>query len=56
MDVFTAMGVRANFARICVQVDLDRPLPPYIWMGKWKNMVQYEGFTSICFECGRVGH
>lgn len=56
MNDFAAMGARANFALLCVQVDFEKALSGFIWIGDWKQAVQYEGFKSICFECGKIGH
>lgn len=56
MDDFTVMEARANFARLCIQVDFEKALSAFIWIGNWKQAVQYKGFTSIYFECGKIGH
>lgn len=56
LDNFTAAGTRANFARMCVQVNLDHPLLGAIWIGDWKQKIQYEGVHTLCFNCGMVGH
>lgn len=52
----TALGMRSQFARICVQIDLEIPIPPYIWIGKWKQSIQIEGIDKLCFNCGIIGH
>ena len=56
IDAYTASNVRGRFARICVQVNLDKPLIYFIQIGKMVQKVQYEGLSSLCFECGRMGH
>lgn len=56
LDNLTALGLRTNFARICIQVDFTKPLPSFIWIGGWKQQIQYEGVGSLCFNCDKVGH
>ncbi|CAH9127233.1 unnamed protein product [Cuscuta epithymum] len=49
----TTMSVsRGRFARAAVEVDLLKPLVPYVWVGKRKQAVEYEGLHIICFGCG----
>lgn len=56
VDAHTAANSRASFARICVQVDLKRPLVTKLKISKHRQRVQYEGITALCFGCGRIGH
>ena len=56
IDANTANGVRGRFARLCVQVNLDKPLPKSIFLGRLKQSIMYEGIGTLCFECGRIGH
>nr|POF19473.1 uncharacterized protein CFP56_61118 [Quercus suber] len=56
IDANTANGVRGRFARLCVQVNLDKPLEKTIYLGKLKQVIQYEGIGTLCFACGRIGH
>ena len=56
IDANTANGARGRFARLCVQVNLDKPLVKSIFLGRLKQSIQYEGIGSLCFECGRIGH
>nr|POF03716.1 uncharacterized protein CFP56_06636 [Quercus suber] len=56
IDANTANGIRGRFARLCVQVNLDKPLEKSIYLGKLKQVIQYEGIGTLCFECGRIGH
>ena len=56
IDANTANGVRGRFARICVQVNLDKPLIRKLYLGKIEQFVQYEGINTLCFLCGRIGH
>lgn len=44
------------FARIYIQLDLDKPLVKTIRIGKIKLAVVYEGIGLLCFHCGKFGH
>ncbi|WOL20225.1 hypothetical protein Cni_G29029 [Canna indica] len=59
-DDFTAVGTRAKFARICVLLDIKKPIQQGIWIeskeGKFFQSVAYENLSNICFKCGKVGH
>lgn len=56
IDVQTENNVKGRFARLCVQVDLSKPLTAWVKVGKHRQQVAYEGVSSICFHCGVVGH
>uniref|UniRef100_A0A2N9J7P9 CCHC-type domain-containing protein n=1 Tax=Fagus sylvatica TaxID=28930 RepID=A0A2N9J7P9_FAGSY len=56
VDFNTAAGTRGRFARICVQIDLDKPLARTVRVGKTRLAVIYEGIGLLCFHCGRIGH
>ena len=43
VDSHTAMETRDRYARICVQVDVDKPLPTTVLIGKCKQTICYEG-------------
>jgi len=56
VDTFTASETRGRFARLCVQVDVEKPLAIAIMIGRLEQQICYEGIQKICFECGRLGH
>jgi hypothetical protein len=56
VDFNTASGTRGRFARLCIQLDLDKPLIKTIRVGKVRQAVIYEGIGLLCFHCGRIGH
>lgn len=56
IDRNTMNSVRGNFARICVEVDLDKPLKPAVEVASRRCKVEYEAINLICFKCGRIGH
>ncbi|KAL0012016.1 hypothetical protein SO802_007124 [Lithocarpus litseifolius] len=49
-------GERGRFARLCIQINIDKPLIKCVKIGKMAQTVQYEGLNSLCFACGRIGH
>ena len=56
IDSYTASGSRASYARLCVQIDLSKPLTNMIIVGRLRQKVLYEGISLLCFCCGRLGH
>ena len=56
VDTHTTSESRGRFARICVQVDVEKPLVTAILIGKGEQPVCYKGIHKLCFECGRIGH
>ena len=43
VDTHTAFEARGRFARMCVQVDVTKPLVTAILIGKVEQPVYYEG-------------
>lgn len=56
IDSHTALESRGRYARLCVQVDINRPLVNTLLIGNFRQAVIYEGISRLCFSCGRVGH
>ena len=56
IDSFTASETRGGYARLCVQINLDKPLITSIRIGRLVQRVMYEGVSLLCFNCGRLGH
>lgn len=56
IDSFTASESRGGYARLSVQIDLEKPLINSIRVGRLVQRVLYEGISSLCFCCGRIGH
>lgn len=54
--VNTSLVTRGHFARVCVEVDLTKPLIAQFWLDGCWHAVEYEGFHVICFSCGKYGH
>lgn len=47
---------RGRFARLCVEIDLQKKLIPRVICASALFNVEYEGLGLICFGCGRYGH
>lgn len=43
-------------ARICVQLEMDKPLWHHVTIGRFTQAIQYENVPNLCFACGRIGH
>ena len=56
VDYNTAVGFRGRFARICIQINLEKPLIRMLRLGKIRQAVVYEGINALCFTCGIIGH
>ncbi|KAI9112722.1 hypothetical protein K1719_016225 [Acacia pycnantha] len=56
IDRSTSIYDKGGFARICVEIDLKKPLlPSYLVFGEERSIV-YEGLHQVCFKCGQYGH
>ncbi|CAN1129589.1 hypothetical protein LINPERHAP2_LOCUS5306 [Linum perenne] len=56
LDLATAEGSRARYARVYVEVDLSRPLLGKYMIEDKVFLVEYESLDNICFACGLYGH
>ncbi|KAL5865791.1 hypothetical protein ACOSQ3_003305 [Xanthoceras sorbifolium] len=57
VDLITESQARGRFAKICVEVDVTKPLRGSLNIDGRKVMVEYESMRGlICFNCGRIGH
>ncbi|CAL2278991.1 unnamed protein product [Prunus armeniaca] len=56
IDSLTTAQNRGKFARLCVELDLTKPLDAFVQINQnWYN-IEYEGLPDICYLCGRYGH
>ncbi|CAN0917281.1 hypothetical protein LINGRAHAP2_LOCUS30196 [Linum grandiflorum] len=55
VDRATKEGARAKYARVCVEIDLTKPLLPKYKVDGTKYLVVYEGLTNLCTNCGKYG-
>lgn len=56
VNLNTTSEVRGRFTRICIQVNLDKPLITSILLKGVVQEVLYEDINTLCFSCGWVGH
>ncbi|XP_028067156.1 uncharacterized protein LOC114269963 [Camellia sinensis] len=56
IDLTTSMATRGKFARVRIEMDLNKPLCPKFLLGKKSYSIEYESIHSFCFHCGRVDH
>ncbi|CAN1181162.1 hypothetical protein LINPERHAP2_LOCUS35206, partial [Linum perenne] len=49
-------GNWGNFVRICVKVDLSKPLLSKYRLRRRVRRIEYEGLHIICYTCGCYGH
>lgn len=56
IDYNTELVTRGKFARIAVEVNLDRPLVSQFLLDGKIQKVEYESLPTICFSFGRYGH
>lgn len=56
VDHATSLTNRGMFVRVCIEIDITKPLK-YKFMVKRKvREVEYEGIHLICFKCGMYGY
>ncbi|XP_061366452.1 uncharacterized protein LOC133309676 [Gastrolobium bilobum] len=56
VDKTTSTGDRGKFARICVELDLSKPLRGEYILEEEVFKVEYEGLYLICLQCGKYDH
>lgn len=56
IDTHTASEARGCYARLCMQIDVDKPFITIVLIGKLEQLVLYEGIQKLCFRCSIVGH
>lgn len=56
VDETTLAAARGRFARVCIEIDLNKPLVANYRLRGIEGQVQYEGLQDLCFTCGKYGH
>ncbi|KAI9089743.1 hypothetical protein K1719_029036 [Acacia pycnantha] len=56
LDIHTAQRARGKFARLCVELDLTKPLIPEFRVENQTLSVVYESLGLLCNKCGWFGH
>lgn len=52
----TDMANQGKFARLCVEMNVSKPLISKFVIGGRLQKVEYEGIRIICFRCDYIGH
>ncbi|XP_031101934.1 uncharacterized protein LOC116005836 [Ipomoea triloba] len=55
-DTTTSLVSIGKFARVCVELDVTRPLLSKFTLGGEVVPFEYEGIRLVCFKCGIYGH
>ncbi|CAN1824411.1 hypothetical protein LINPERHAP1_LOCUS30771 [Linum perenne] len=56
MDLATTEGARARYARVCVEIDLSKPLLGKYMIGDRVFYIEYESIKNFCYLCGLYGY
>lgn len=56
VDLTTLKFERARFARVCVEVNLKKPLNGTVMVNGERYYMSCEGLKTICSKCGMYGH
>ncbi|XP_019153666.1 PREDICTED: uncharacterized protein LOC109150204 [Ipomoea nil] len=56
VDHATSHASRGRFVRICVEVDITKPLLSKFTLEGRRRLIAYEGLHLVCFQCGMYGH
>lgn len=56
LDYNTSLASRGKFERMCIEVDLSKPLVSQIRVGNLLQMLEYESIHTVCFTCVVIGH
>lgn len=56
VDYNTESASRGKFARIAVEINLNKPLVSQFLLDGRIQKIEYESLPTICFECGIYGH
>ncbi|CAN1141727.1 hypothetical protein LINPERHAP2_LOCUS12662, partial [Linum perenne] len=56
LDLATTEGARGRYARVCVEVDLSKPLLGKYMIENRTFLVEYESLENIYETCGIYGH
>lgn len=60
VDEFTSTLARSKYARVCIKIDLSKPLYRGFWIGDDYHrvfvVVMYERLPTFCYNCGLIGY
>lgn len=56
VDAHACNADRGKYARLCVQIFLQKPLLSFVFLGYHVQRIFYEGMNQIYFLCEKIGH
>ena len=56
INMTTQSVARGRYARVCVEIDLYKPVAPELWMNDYWHVLDYESLHLIYAVCGCYGH
>ncbi|KAL5739817.1 hypothetical protein ACOSQ2_028997 [Xanthoceras sorbifolium] len=56
VDPITDVQSRGRYARMCIEIDITKPLRSSLKVDGRKVRIEYENLGLICFKCGKIGH
>ncbi|KAI9111318.1 hypothetical protein K1719_017730 [Acacia pycnantha] len=56
IDHSTSIYDKGGFTRICVEINLQKPLLPTYMVFEEERSIIYEGLHQVCFMCGKYRH
>ncbi|KAI9094816.1 hypothetical protein K1719_026622 [Acacia pycnantha] len=56
LDIHTAHRARGKFSRMCIELDLTKPLVPEFKVEGQTLSIVYESLGLLCTKCGMFGH
>nr|XP_009759323.1 PREDICTED: uncharacterized protein LOC104211883 [Nicotiana sylvestris] len=56
VDACTSAALRGRYARICVELPLNKQVKSSVWIGSHKQQILYECDKLLCLNCGFLGH
>ncbi|CAN1185569.1 hypothetical protein LINPERHAP2_LOCUS37626 [Linum perenne] len=56
LDLATLEGSRCRYARVCVEIDLTKPLLGKYMIEDRVLKIEYESLENVCVECGIYGY
>lgn len=56
VDACTSAALRGRYARLCVELPLNKPVKTNVWIASHKQQIIYEGDKLLCKNCGHLGH
>ncbi|XP_030922973.1 uncharacterized protein LOC115949842 [Quercus lobata] len=56
IDTHTVIRTRVRYARLCIQVDIKKPLANAVLVNNLEQPITYEGLHRFYFSCEHIGH